>query len=53
MNGVESTDSKQECKIGYKKLTKGISQCSLYTRKLGHRNVLRDYVPSNPQMELI
>ena len=37
MNGVESTDSNQECKIGFKKLTNGVSQCLAYTRKLGNR----------------
>ena len=33
MNGVESTDSNQECKIGHKTLTNGVSQCLAYTRK--------------------
>ena len=36
MNGVESIDSNQECKIGYKTLTNGVSQCLAYTRELGN-----------------
>ena len=50
MNGVESTDSNQECKIGFKKLTNGVSQCLVYTRKLGNRRSsegLRSFKPSN------
>ena len=34
MNGVESTDSNQECKIGFETLTNGVSQCLAYTMKL-------------------
>ena len=37
MNGVEYTDSNQECKIGYKNLTNGVSHFLAYTRKLGNR----------------
>ena len=50
MNGVESTDSNQECKIDFKKLTNGVSQCLAYTRKLGNRRSsegLRSFKPSN------
>ena len=50
MNGVESTDSNQEYKIGYKNLTNGVSQCLAYTRKLGNRRSsegLRSFKPSN------
>ena len=37
MNGVDSTDSKQECKIGNKKFNNGVSQCLANSRELGHR----------------
>ena len=50
MNGVESTDSNQECKIGFKMLTNGVSQCLAYTRKLGNcrsSEGLRSFKPSN------
>ena len=50
MNGVETIDSNQECKIGYKNLTNGVSQCLAYTRKLGNRrrsDGLRSFKPSN------
>ena len=50
MNGVESTDSNQECQIGYKNFTNGVSQCLAYTRKLGNRRSsegLRSFKPSN------
>ena len=52
MNGVESTDSNQECKIGFKKLTNGVSQCLAYTctRKHGNRRSaegLRSFKSSN------
>ena len=50
---MESTDSNQECKIGYKNFTNGVSQCLAYTRKLGNRRSSKDYIASNPQMELI
>ena len=46
MNGVESTDSNLECKIGFN----GVSQCLAYTRKLGNRRSsegLRSFKPSN------
>ena len=49
MNGVESTDSNQECKIGYKNFTNGVSQCLAYTRKLGNcrsSEGLRSFKPS-------
>ena len=36
MNGVEYTDSNQECKIGYKNFTNRVSQCLAYTRKFGN-----------------
>ena len=50
MNGVEATDSNQECKIGYRNLNDGVSQCLTYTRKLGNRRSsegLRSFTPSN------
>ena len=50
MNGVETIDSNQDCKIGYKNLTSGVSQCLAYTRKLGNRRSsdgLRSFKPSN------
>ena len=50
MNGVKSTYSNQECKIGIKKLTNGVCQCLAYTRKLGNRRSsegLRSFKPSN------
>ena len=50
MNGVESTDSNQECKIDYKILTNGIAQCLACTRKLGNRRRsegLRSFKSSN------
>ena len=50
MNGVASTDSNQECKIGFKTLTNGVSQCLAYTRKLGNRRSsegLHSFKPSN------
>ena len=49
MNGMEYTDSNQECKIGYKNFTSWVSQCLAYTRKLGHRKSsegLRSFKPS-------
>ena len=46
MNGVESTVSNQECKIGFKKLTNGVSQCLAYTRKLGSSEGLRSFKSS-------
>ena len=50
MNGVEYTDSNQECKIGYKNFTNGVFQCLAYTRKLGNRRSsegLRSFKPAN------
>ena len=50
MNGVESVDSNQECKTGYKNFTNGVSQCLAHTRKLGNRlssEGLRSVKPSN------
>ena len=50
MNGVESTDSNQECKISFKTLTNGVSQYLAYTRKLGNcrsSEGLRSFKPSN------
>ena len=50
MNGVEYTDSNQECKIGYKNLTNGVSHFLAYTRKLGNRRSsegLRSFKSSN------
>ena len=52
MNGVEYTDSNQECKIGYKNFTNVVSQCLAYicTRKLENRRSsegLRSFKPSN------
>ena len=50
LNGVEYTDSNQECKIGYKNFTNGVSQCFAYTRKLGNRRSfegLNSFKPSN------
>ena len=35
MTGVDSTDSNQEYKIGYKNLTSGVARCLASTRKLG------------------
>ena len=47
---VEYIDSNQECKIGYKNFTNGVSQCLAYTRKLGNRRSsggLHNFKPSN------
>ena len=50
MDEWESTNSNQECKIGFRTLTNGVSQCLAYTRKLGNCRSfegLRSFRPSN------
>ena len=47
---VEYIDSNQECKIGYKNFTSGVSQCLAYNMKLGIRRSsegLCNFKPSN------
>ena len=46
----DSIDSNQECKIGYKNFTNGVSQCLANIRKLENRRSserLRSFKPSN------
>ena len=44
MNGVEYTYSNQECKIGYKNFTNGVSQYLIY---LGNLETFRDQLDHN------
>ena len=47
---MESADSNQECKIGHKNVTNGVSQCLACTRKLGNRRSyegINSFKPSN------
>ena len=47
---MESIDSNQECKTGYKDFTNGVAQCLAYIRKRGNRRSsegLCSFRPSN------